>query len=39
MFAHTHSRLWWVCRETIDRVVERYSRTWKKQEGNYQKFR
>lgn len=27
------------CRETIDRVVERYSQTWKRQEDNYQKFR
>ncbi|XP_035511211.1 alpha-2,8-sialyltransferase 8F-like [Morone saxatilis] len=27
------------CREVIDKVVERYSQTWKKQEDNYQKFR
>ncbi|XP_051244339.1 alpha-2,8-sialyltransferase 8F [Dicentrarchus labrax] len=27
------------CREVIDKVVERYSKTWKKQEDNYQKFR
>lgn len=27
------------CRELIDKVIERYSQTWKKQEDNYQKFR
>ncbi|XP_036945595.1 alpha-2,8-sialyltransferase 8F isoform X1 [Acanthopagrus latus] len=27
------------CREVIDKVNERYSQTWKKQEENYQKFR
>ncbi|XP_059204869.1 alpha-2,8-sialyltransferase 8F-like [Centropristis striata] len=27
------------CREIIDKVIGRYSQTWKKQEDNYQKFR
>lgn len=27
------------CREVIDKVLERYSKTWKKQEDNYQKIR
>ncbi|XP_049924256.1 alpha-2,8-sialyltransferase 8E-like [Epinephelus moara] len=27
------------CKEVIDKVKERYSQTWKKQEVNYQKFR
>ncbi|XP_068574990.1 alpha-2,8-sialyltransferase 8E [Cebidichthys violaceus] len=27
------------CREVINKVIERYSKTWKKQEDNYQKFR
>lgn len=27
------------CREVINKVIERYSQTWKKQEDNYQKFR
>ncbi|KAM9844102.1 alpha-2,8-sialyltransferase 8F [Aulostomus maculatus] len=27
------------CREIIDKVLERYSKTWKKQEENYEKFR
>ncbi|XP_034566494.1 alpha-2,8-sialyltransferase 8F [Notolabrus celidotus] len=27
------------CREVIEKVMQRYSQSWKKQEGNYQKFR
>ncbi|XP_031174736.1 alpha-2,8-sialyltransferase 8F-like [Sander lucioperca] len=27
------------CREVINKVIERYSKPWKKQEDNYQKFR
>lgn len=36
---HTCIAVYLCHREIIDRAIERYSRTWKKEEQNYQKFR